>query len=171
MASLSAESLFLAGFTLAHAVWSVSDTAPEELLCPLAVLEKAGERRMLRFESETQVEAISAMKESMAAAMREGEAFAAAREGVWRPKGPGSGPEDVITIDFWAPGMDAAASMLQLFRRAQAGSGFALLAGPTLVLNGVMVEQDAAAPALEILLEGVRSHSEVQALWESWQRD
>lgn len=39
MASLSAESSFLARFTLAHATWSVSDTAADELLCPLAIIE------------------------------------------------------------------------------------------------------------------------------------
>jgi hypothetical protein len=170
MASLSAEALFLAGFALAHAAWSVSDTSPDELLCPLVFLERGDERRLVRFEAETQAKAISAMKDAMGAAMREEEAFAAASEGTWRPNGIGSDSEDVITVDFWAPGMDAAATTLQPFRRAQIESRFTLLTQPRLVLNGVMVNQDDAAPALELLLEGVRSHSAVHSLWDSWLR-
>ena len=36
--------LRLSGFVLAHAVWSVSDTVADELLCPLAIVEWNGER-------------------------------------------------------------------------------------------------------------------------------
>ena len=35
----------LAGFVLAHAVWSVSDLPQGELLVPLALIEKAGQRK------------------------------------------------------------------------------------------------------------------------------
>jgi hypothetical protein len=169
MASLSAESLFLAGFTLAHAAWSVSDTTSDELLCPLAVFEKDGERRLLRFEAETQEQAIRAMKEAMARSAHAGEAFAAAREGAWRPSGPDTDPEDVLTVDFWSPGMDAPISTLQPFRRAQGARGFALLGAPMLLINGAIVRPDDAAPAVEVLLQGVHSHSGVQPLWHDWQ--
>jgi len=41
----------LAGFTLAHAAWSLSDTDDGEPLCPLAVIEQHdGARRLVRFE-------------------------------------------------------------------------------------------------------------------------
>jgi len=169
MANLSAESLLLAGFTLAHAAWNVSDTTPEELLCPLAILERSGERRLLRFEADTQEQAIRAMKEAMAEARHVEESFAAAREGSWRPRGPDTDPEDVLTIDFWAPGMETTASMLQPFRRAQAPRGFALLGAPLLVINGAILRPEDAVPAVEVLMEGVRSHSAVEPLWNGWQ--
>jgi hypothetical protein len=38
-----------------------------------------------------------------------------------------------------------------------------------LVLGGQIVPHEAAWPALEILLEGVHSHSAVAPLWAEWQ--
>lgn len=49
----------LAGFVLAHAAWSVSDLPRGERLVPLAVVETAGQRQLLRFEAPTQEQAIS----------------------------------------------------------------------------------------------------------------
>ena len=46
--------MLLAGFVLAHAAWSVSDLPKGELLVPLAVVEKNGQRQLLRFEAQTQ---------------------------------------------------------------------------------------------------------------------
>lgn len=43
--------LSLAGFAFAHAAWSVSDLSEGELLVPLALIEKSGERQLLRFEA------------------------------------------------------------------------------------------------------------------------
>ena len=61
MTSLPQSALSLAGFTLAHAAWSLSDTHDGELLCPLAVLEQQdGTRRFMRFEADTQEHAIIA---------------------------------------------------------------------------------------------------------------
>jgi hypothetical protein len=169
MASLSGESLLLAGFALAHATWSVSDTADDELLCPLAIVEATGQRRLVRFEADTQEAAIESVKRVTAEFMRNGEAFAAAREGLWRPNGPESPAEDVLTVEFWAPGMDAPAATLQPFRRARDGHSFVLLAEPMLVLDGVIVPHEDARPALELLMEGVHSHAGVSPLWGGWQ--
>jgi hypothetical protein len=58
MADLSTDSLVLAGFALAHAAWSVSHTADDELLCPLAVVQDADDRRLMRFEAAAQEPAI-----------------------------------------------------------------------------------------------------------------
>jgi len=51
--------LLLAGFVLAHAAWSISDLPEGDLLVPLAVVEANGQRRLLRFEAETQDAAIA----------------------------------------------------------------------------------------------------------------
>lgn len=45
--------VILAGFVLAHAAWSVSDVPKGELLVPLAVVEKNGQRQLLRFEAQS----------------------------------------------------------------------------------------------------------------------
>lgn len=50
---VSEATLKLGGFVLAHAVWNVSDTDADELLCPLAVVERNGQRELIRFEAET----------------------------------------------------------------------------------------------------------------------
>jgi hypothetical protein len=170
VASLSGESLRLAGFALAHATWSVSDTADHELLCPLAVVEATGQRRLVRFEADTQDAAIESAKRAMADFIKNGEAYASAREGLWRPDGPDSPSEDVLTVEFWAPGMDAPAATLQPFRRARDGHSFMLPVEPILVLDGVIVPHEDAWPAIELLMEGVHSHSAVSPLWAGWRK-
>jgi len=56
--------LLLAGSVLAHAAWSISD-APD-LLVPLAIVERNGQREVMRFEADTQPEAIAHGKAKMA---------------------------------------------------------------------------------------------------------
>lgn len=169
MSSLPNDSLLLAGFALAHAAWSVSDTTPEELLCPLALVESNGERRLVRFEAATQVAAIALLKQTTSELMEAGDSFASVREGLWRPANPDSEPEDVLTVEFWVRSMDGPAAVLQPFRRAQAASPFVLLCAPMLILHGQILSPDAARPALEILVEGVHSHAAVAPLWAEWQ--
>src|SRR4051812_395451 len=81
MTELPHTALALAGFALAHAAWSISDTEDGELLCPLAVVEsKDGARRLMRFEADTQEEAIVAGKAAMRDATGDAAAWAFARE-------------------------------------------------------------------------------------------
>ena len=168
MASLSTESLYLAGFTLAHAVWSVSDTATDELLCPLAVVEEGNDRRLLRFEAESQERAIQAGKTSMGEWQSAGSVFAFAREGQWRPEGLDAETKDVLTVDFWAPGMEAPQAVLQPFRRGDAAKAFRIAPRPLLVLEGRIISDDDARPAIDVILDGVQSHPAVAALWHTW---
>ncbi len=166
---LPADSLLLAGFALAHAAWSVSDTTAEELLCPLALVETNGARRLVRFEAESQVAAIALLKQATTEFMGADDAFASVREGRWRSEDPKSEPEDVLTVEFWVTNMDGPAAVLQPFRRAHEDRPFVLLSAPMLVLGGRIVPHETAQPALEILLEGVHSHSAVAPLWAEWQ--
>jgi hypothetical protein len=55
----------LVGFVLAHAAWSVSDLLEGELLVPLAMTEKAGQRELHRFAAETREQAIASSKTAM----------------------------------------------------------------------------------------------------------
>src|SRR5579864_4498098 len=94
--------LMLGGFVLAHAAWSVSDGP--ELLCPLAIIERGKERQLLRFEAETQSEAISKGKETLASRGADADSWAFAREGLWNknPLRDTAETTDVISVDIWA---------------------------------------------------------------------
>jgi hypothetical protein len=169
MSGLPADALLLAGFALAHAAWSVSDLTADELLCPLALVEIDRARRLVRFEADTQVAAIAAMKKAATEFMRVDDGFASVREGLWRPTS-GAEPVDVLMVEFWSRGMKEPAAALQPFRRASEGLPFVLLSPPALSVGGRIVAHDAAWPAIDVILEGVHSHSAVAPLWAEWQQ-
>jgi hypothetical protein len=83
----------LAGFALAHAAWSVSDLPKGELLVPLAVVEKNGQRQLLRFEAKTQEQAIAQAKAALTQRQPELDAWAFVREGLLSE---GTGTVDVL---------------------------------------------------------------------------
>src|SRR3990172_4176806 len=91
--------ILLAGFVLAHAAWSVSDLPKGELLVPLAIVEKNGQRQLLRFEAQTQEQAIAEGKTTLTNRQPELDAWAFGREGLM-PEG--TGKVDVLTVDAWA---------------------------------------------------------------------
>ena len=130
MPALSYDALYLAGFVLAHAAWSVSDLREDELLCPLAIVEGAEGRRLARFEASSQAEAIGAGQAALKVAIGNGEMVAFAREGTWRPMEPGTSPDDVLTVEFCDESMDRPAMILQRFRRQTANAQFQLLGEP-----------------------------------------
>jgi hypothetical protein len=149
-------------------MWSVSDTAEDELLCPLAIIQHGPERRLLRFEAETQEEAIQAGKDAIPKWQTAGNVFAFAREGQWRPGGPHAEAEDVVTVEFWGPGMDAPERILQPFRRAGSDGAFGISQTPQLVIGDRIVQGEDARAIVEVVLEGVQSHSAVAPLWRTW---
>ena len=170
MPALSSDALYLAGFVLAHAAWSVSDLREDELLCPLAMVEGAGGRRLARFEAPSQAEAIGAGQAALKGAIANGETVAFAREGTWRPVEAGQPADDVLTVEFCDESMERPAVILQRFRRQAPNAPFRLLGEPTLVVDGSVVESANARDALDDLFLGVRSHSAVRDLWDSWQQ-
>ncbi|SRR5260370_12325334 len=91
--------LLLAGFALAHAAWSISD-APD-LLVPLAIVERSGQRELMRFEAGTQQEAITRGKAHMHALTGEYDDWAFAREGLQNEHGRKT---DVISVDIGVKG-------------------------------------------------------------------
>ena len=168
MTVLSASGLSLAGFALAHAAWSLSDAHDGELLCPLAVVEqRGGERRLLRFEADSQEQAIIAGKIAMREATADAAAWAFAREGAWRRMGSEQGG-DVLAIDFWATGMPSTATLTQPFNRARNGGRFRVGGVPTLVVGDTLMAADVAAPSVTAIMAGVRAHAVVAELWPTW---
>jgi hypothetical protein len=169
MTQLPQPGLSLAGFALAHAAWSLSDSEDDELLCPLAVIEsREGERRLLRFEAESQEEAIIAGKTAVREATADVAAWAFAREAAWR-KMDSEDRSHVLAIDFWAMGMPSAATIMQHFSRATHGGRFRIEAVPALVVNGNQLPVSVAAPSITAIMAGVQSHAAVAELWPTWQ--
>ncbi len=157
--------LLLAGFTLAHAAWSVSDTPPSELLIPLAIRVVGGQRELLRFEAETQAAAIEAGKAKGAAWTRDSTPWAFAREGLIRENGT---EVDVLSVDFWAPSMERPATIIQRFRRYTVDGRFHLLGRMQISVGGKTLPDSAADMAIEAIEQGVGQHSRVAPLWETW---
>jgi hypothetical protein len=168
MTQLPEPGLSLAGLALAHAAWSLSDSQDEELLCPLAVMEsREGERRFMRFEADSQEEAIVAGKAAVREATADVAAWAFAREAAWR-RMDSEDRSHVLAIDFWAMGMPSAATIMQHFNRATNGGRFRIGGVPALVVNGNQLSASVAAPSIAAIMAGVKSHAAVAELWPKW---
>lgn len=154
----------LAGFVLAHAVWSVSDLLEGELLVPLAMTEKAGQRELHRFEAETQEQAIASGKTAMGKLSGKVDAWAFAREGQFSE---GSGYVDVISVDAWAKGLTASISVVQKFRPFASGK-FGLLGDPWVVTDGNFQNPSASSDLLTKLKHAIQSHPKAAEHWSEW---
>jgi hypothetical protein len=168
MTIFPAPALSPAGYVLAHAAWSISESEGDEPLRPLAIVERPdGSRRLRRFEADTQEAAIIAGKDAMHDASSEAAAWAFAREGAWR-KMDIDKSGDVLAIDFWASGMSDIATFIQPFHRASRGGRFRIGGVPTLVVGDNLLPRDEADPIIEAIVAGVDAHVVVAKLWPTW---
>ena len=164
--NVPASALLLAGFVLAHAAWNVSDLPKGDLLVPMAMVEKGGQRQLIRYEAETQEKAIAKGKAEMAGLGPDVEAWAFARDGVLR--GTDGSTVDVLTIDLWAKGMKSPAQLIQRYEPFAQRSHFQLLGDPMVMVDGRALEPKDAKALLEIVLRGVQQHPKAAALWQGW---
>ena len=155
--------ILLAGFVLAHAAWSVSDLPGGQLLVPIAMIEKGGQRQLLRFQSDTQEHAIADGKSTLAKRQADLDAWAFGREGTM-PEG--SGKVDVLTVDAWGK-ETGLVTFVQKFRPASSGR-FRLLGDPIVVIDGKIVVGPEAQRLLKTLVDGVRKHPKAGQLWDGW---
>jgi hypothetical protein len=156
--------LSLAGFAFAHAAWSVSDLCEGELLVPLAVVEKLGQRQLLRFEAESQEEAIAEGKATLAQHEKELDAWAFVREGQIEQQGSVT---DVLTIEAKRRGAQVAVVFVQPFRPFASGE-FRLLGAPMVVVGGKALSSLQAEPLVAQLIVGVHTHSKAAESWQEW---
>lgn len=156
--------LTLAGFVFAHAAWSVSDLSKGELLVPLAIVEKAGQRQLLRFESESQEQAISEGKTMLAKHEQGIDAWAFAREGQIQEGGVYG---DVLTVEAKVSGATSTVVFVQRFQPFASGQ-FKLLGVPMVVVGGKALSSAEAEPLLVQLRAGVQSHSKAAEHWREW---
>jgi hypothetical protein len=155
--------LLLAGFVLAHAAWSISD-APD-LLVPLALVERNGQREIMRFEADTQEEAIAPGKAEMATLSRDVDEWAFAREGLFNQK---EGKVDVISIDIGVKGNTQRITLIQRFEPYAKRNHFRLLGDPEVVIDGHLQDSTKVKGLLVSVRRGVSQHSKVAPLWDGW---
>jgi len=156
--------ILLAGFVLAHAAWSVSDLPKGELLVPLAIVEKNGQRQLLRFEAQTQEQAIAEGKTTLTNRQPELDAWAFGREGLM-PEG--TGKVDVLTVDAWAKGMARPITFVQRFSPYSSGA-FRIKGDAMVVVDGKALEGTEAARLVRRLYDGVLQHPKAGRLWQAW---
>jgi hypothetical protein len=161
--ALPESALLLAGFVLAHAAWSISD-APE-LLVPLAAVEQNGQRKMMRFEADTQEEAIAHGKSEMAARGVDVDDWAFAREGLLNEKGQ---KEDVISVDIGARGSAQRITLIQRFEPYAKRHRFRLLGDPEVSIDGHIQDPATVRDLLTTVRRGVGQHPKVASLWDAW---
>lgn len=163
---ISESVLTLAGFVFAHAAWSLSDMPQGELLVPLAIVEKAEQRQLLRFEAETQEEAIALGKATLKQREGDVDAWAYAREGKINESGKYI---DALSIEAKSPDMPESIIFVQRFQPYSSGE-FKLLGEPLVAIGGMQLPAEDAHQYLGPLLSGVKSHSKAAAEWSSWTR-
>ena len=156
--------LHLAGFAFAHATWSVSDLPADELLVPLAIVEKEGQHQLLRFEAETQEQAIRDGKDTLAQHESGLNAWVFVREGQVKE---GETYVSVLTVEAKRPSTGESVLFLQRFQPFASGK-FALLGQPDVLVEGVTLSVEEANPLVARLLQGVQSHAKASPLWSEW---
>jgi len=166
MNSAAKDSFLLAGFALAHAAWSVSDLPDSELLVPLAVVERGGQRELLRFEADTQEEAIKKGKRAVIEEI-DADAWAFAREGALRLQATQL-PQDVLVVDFWVEGMKNPSTIIQPFVRYTEGGRFRVVGEMIVTSGGQMLDSSLMQQAVNAINEGIQEHPKVVELWHTW---
>jgi hypothetical protein len=159
------EALHLAGLALAHALWSASDLEDDDMVVPLAFVRDGDETKLLRFESETQEQAIRLGQIRMKELTGKGMPWAFARDGIVREEGV---PIDVIVVEAWSVGCEVVVSVIQRYVPFAREGVFRLHGGVELALGGQIVPQEHASDALAVVEEGFQSHTAVAALVPSW---
>src|SRR5574341_633764 len=154
----------LAGFVFAHATWSVSDLPEGDLLVPLALVEKSGQRQLLRFEAETQEQAIAQGKATLKEHENSIDSWALAREGQMQESGKYI---DVLTIEAKAKGMTESIVFVQRFQPFSKGQ-FKLIGEPMVLLGGKVATAAESQKLVAQLRAGVQSHSKAAEFWQHW---
>ncbi len=156
--------ILTAGFALAHAAWSVSDLPAGELLTPLAIVERDNQRELLRFEADTQEEAIAKGKRTLENLKASVTAWAFVREGLFPIEGRKT---DVLVIDGWSKGMSAPVAFIQPFQPFSSGE-FKVLGQALAAIDGRLQEPEETQRLDTILYRGVSQHPKAGSLWSGW---
>jgi hypothetical protein len=160
------DALRFGGFTLAHATWIVSDLEEGELLCPIAVVTKDDERKVIPFESDSQAEAIERGKNSLEELKDSVDRWAFAREGLLSIEETNDPKQDVIAVSAWVQGLDEPIILQQIFKPKASGI-FSLIGPIRIAIHGQRPTEDVQLGLRLIAMQGVASHPH-GSQWRRW---
>lgn len=163
---INENTLHLAGFALAHAAWSVSDLPQGELLCPLAFVQSDEGRELVRFEADTQEQAIANAMSTLEKEKARGKSWAFVREGLLRRD---EEKIDVLLTSVWAPGMPDPLHLAQPFEPFAKRGKFRLLG--ELQLLDVEGPIEGRETIRQIVRQGILQHPKVGRLWVKWEAE
>ena|GEM_PF-1927585 len=163
--SLISDPILLLGFTLAHAAWSIAEAEAEELLCPLAFIERDGNLELLRFENDTQEGALIKGKNYVDRYKKNANVSSFAREGLLPEKNK---KIDVLLVESWSNRETESFGIIQKFIPNEGKGKFWLLDEPIILINGVIQKEERANKLKGKLEQGIQSHSQVAPLWNKW---
>ena len=135
------------------------------MLCPLAFVEQKGKLELIRFEGETQEEAISKGKEYINLNKDIVDVSSFAREGLFTEQHK---KIDVILAECWAKNELEHCSVIQKFLRNEGDGKFILLDDPIILINGIIQAGQKENELKEKIEKGIQSHSKVALLWNQW---
>jgi len=121
----------------------------------------------MRFEADTQEEAIARGKAKMATLGEELDAWAFAREGPLNEKG---NKIDVISVDLGVKGTKTRVTIIQRFEPYAKRRHFRLLGDPEIAIDGVVQDSRRVKDMLETIRRGVSQHSRAAPLWDGWRQ-
>jgi hypothetical protein len=153
------------GFALAHAAYVASTFEGPAGLMPLAVVAREGKTMLSWFAADTQFDAITEGKAEMAKLGATADVWAFARDGIWDEE---TVPTDAISVDFWVKGMNAPATVVQLYESLAKHGHFRLLDEPKLITLGKVRLDDKARLTIAAILQGIRHHPQAAILWPGW---
>jgi hypothetical protein len=120
----------------------------------------------MRFEADTQEEAIARGKAKMAA-LDDIDCWAFAREGIFREEPEGV---DLISVDIGARDTKARFTIIQRFQPYGAKKQFRLLGDLEVLIDGVVQDQTVAQDLLKVIHRGILQHPKIAPLWEGWKK-
>lgn len=156
--------LILAGFVFGHATWNVSDLPKDELLVPMVMIEKAGQRELIRFEGETQLEAITKAKRWLAENEKSVDLWVFARENQFKENGV---DVDALTIEAKARGMSDPVVFAQRFQPFFKGK-FRIIGEPIANIGQKAPDPTTSKRLREQLKTGIATHPVAPKHWDEW---
>lgn len=162
MVSEAEKTLSVAGFALAHALWSISDG---EQLCTLALAENDMQQRILyRFETDTIPQSLDAAVTKLTAPDSGDVTWAIVFDAFYTFA---NRKRDALVV-VPKPAPDVPFRVVQQYAPASKEDGFRVIGRPILLESDGAIYEDERQQTR--LLMGLHQHQKVHELWQQWQK-
>lgn len=163
---LGAAALQLAGFLMAHGLWTISELPADGRYSPQALCEtRDGERRLVSFDAPDINVALAEADQFMGSTAGQFAQCAIARTDEVRTNQGATATALLIELT----GGEGELTVLQAYRPAWEQGGFRLLGDELLLdVRGGVVPRADANPAIVSLREGAADHPGLDTKWAEW---